>query len=295
MKGDKLTVSVSIFAVLLSGFIYYVSICTPVDNTTLAPWPFNEIGSDSVYAKWIEVKEKWAFYVFLGVIIMHLILYIRTEKSNKKWLNAFLKHVVMSDLGGKEYNTRITIFRKKIGYMYIFPYIIHSLRYKRWWSKILDFPNPFKYYLVPYLRWDFPKGVNPAVYFKISNNDEIADSVVGECYRKGRPIFVKTKYMEDVDLPRDEKMITSSQLKEAIDDYKEKTNMPYNKIRLLKRRANQFFACVIPQTSEKDNELWGVIVFDRYKNDAGSLNDQLSKVEIDNYIKIVQFSLYIIS
>lgn len=283
----------SLLAIAFSGFIYYISLCGATDNVKETPWPFNCFDDMTIYNKWLDVKENVALFVLSLVIVLHIFLYYRNESDKKKWLKAFLKHIIMSDLGGKEYSTRITIFRKQRGWRYFIHYLWSSLGYKDWWEKICDAPNLFKEYLVPYIRWDFPKGAEPAVYFEI--NDKTEDSIASECFRKGQPVKVDTLYIVDEELPKDEALLPEGNLKRAIQDYKTKTHMSYKKIRLLKRRANHLYACQIPHTSEDDNELWGVIVFDRYINPPLPLTKQLSSEKIDNYIKIIQFSINIIS
>lgn len=295
MKADKLTISLSICSVLFAGLLYYFSLCEPTLGCQDRPWPFNSAVLSETYNIICKGKSKICGVVFILIILFHLISYINVETGKKKWLRAFLRHVIKQDLGGDQYETRITIFREQRGIKFWPKYIYRSiLKRKNFWRRMIALPNPIDKYLVPYIRYSYPSAYPSTSYFSISKyNDDEPCSVVSLCYKKGTPVNVNAPYIQNITLPEKEEDLPTAD-KAKIADYMQATSMSdYGKLRLIDRRSNHIFASLIQHDSEKDNMIWGVIVFDTNSDREDDLSEKLNDV-ISSYLKITQFSLKII-
>ncbi len=295
IKADKLTISLSILSVTFAGLLYYFSLCDKNLNVDDRPWPFNTVDLLEVYGIFCSNKSKIGGFFFAFILLFHAVSYISIETGKKKWLRAFLRHVIKQDLGGDQFETRITIFRKQRGIMFWPKYIYRSmLKRKQFWERIKNLPNPMVNYLVPYIRYSYPDASPSTSYFSIPkyNNDK-ACSVVSLCYKKGTSVNIDAPYIQDIELPKNKIELTQSE-RDKIREYQQKTSMSsYRKLRLIDRRANHIFAALIQCDSEKDDIRWGVIVFDKNSEDSDNLSERLKNV-ISGYLKITQFSLKII-
>lgn len=295
IKADKLTISLSILSVTFAGLLYYFSLCDASLKICDRPWPFKTAHLKEMYSIFCLYKSKIGGTFFIIIILFHLISYINVETGKKKWLRAFLRHVIKQDLGGDQFETRITISRKQRGIMFWPKYIYRSmLKRKQFWERIKNIPNPMVNYLVPYIRYSYPDAYPSTSYFSIPKcNDDKACSVVSLCYKKGTHVNVDAPYIQDIELPENKRRRAPSE-RDKIREYQQKTSMPsYRKLRLIDRRANHIFAALIQCDSEKDDIRWGVIVFDKNSEDSDNLSERLKDV-ISGYLKITQFSLKII-
>ncbi len=296
MKADKLTITLSIFSLLFAGLLYYFSLCDPCAILVDRPFPFNNSSFSSLYSSFCSKRAKIGGIFLIGIISFHLISYVNLETDKKKWLRAFLRHVIKQDLGGDQYETRITIFREQLGIRFWPRYIYRCiLKRKNFWRNIKHLPSPIDSYLMPYIRYSYPNAIPSTSYFSIPrSNDDIAESVVSQCYKKGRPVNVNAPYIQNIHLP-DNIEDLDPQDRIQVDEYLSKTFMAdYGKLKMIDRRSNHLYAALIQHDNEQDNMRWGVIVFDinSEKRDE-DIESKLVDV-ISSYLKITQFSLKII-
>lgn len=169
MKADKLTITLSIFLVIFAWILYYFSLCDPNVEVDKRPWPFCYDEMYGLYKNFCESKSKIGLTIFIIIILFHLASYISLETNKKKWLRAFLRHMINQDLGGDQYETRITIFRVQTGIRFWPKYVWRCfLKRKNLWARLKKMPNPLKVYLVPYIRYSYPDACPSTSYFSIA-------------------------------------------------------------------------------------------------------------------------------
>lgn len=295
MKADKLTITLSILSVLFAGLLYYFTLCDPSLEICKRPAPFNNNNLNETYTLFCEQKPRIAAWFLAIIVFIHFVSYFSIETDRKKWLRAFLKHVIQQDLGGNQYETRITIFREQYGYKFWIKYLWRCiLKQKDIWDRLKKIPHPFKKYLIPYMRYSFPASTPSTTYFPISKyTDDPTDSVATMCYKRGETININAPYIQNIKLPNDLNDLSEDELSK-VKEYMEKTSMnDYNKLRSIDRRSNHIYSVLIQRDTEEDNMRWGVMVFDKNSDTNEDLNDKLKNV-IHSYLKITQFSLKII-
>lgn len=295
MKADKLTITLSISSVIFAGLLYYFGLCDSNIGVNDRPWPFNYESMDGLYKDFCMNKSQIGGFVFCIIIFIHIVSYINIETGKKKWLRAFLKHVIQQDLGGDQFETRITIFREQMGLYFLPKYIWRCILKRRGlWNRLRNMPSPLDKYLVPYIRYSFPDSTPSTSFFKIAKyNSDKEDSIVSLCYKKGRPTICNTSYIQDIELPEDINNLNKDDLKKIKEYMKDSHMTDYDKLRLIDRKANHLYAVLVQQNEETENMRWGVIVFDKNSETPDNLQDKLKDV-IHSYLKITQFSLKII-
>lgn len=136
VKADKLTISLSISSIIFAGLLYYFGLCDCNIEVQSRPWPFGYDSMDGIYQDFCLSKSRIGGMIFILIILFHIISYISVETGKKKWLRAFLKHVIQQDLGGDQYETRITIFREQRGIRFIPKYIWRCFhKHKGLWNR----------------------------------------------------------------------------------------------------------------------------------------------------------------
>lgn len=298
MKADKLTISLSICSLLFAGLLYYFSLCEVTLTIDERPWPFKYESMSDIYLDFCKKRATIGGYVFVFILLFHFGSFISLEKDKKKWLRAFLKHIIQKDLGGNQFETRITIFKVQRGIWFIPKYLLrcaYSLNsLKAFSKKIANIPNPFKLYLVPYIRYSYPNSSPSTTYFDAEDNeDSRPQSVVERCYKEGTTAFATLPYIKDIELPKEFERIDGEVNKDLVKQYMDGTSMSYKKLRNLGRKANDIYAVIIGNNEDADDPRWGIMIFDRISHET-NLQEQLSPV-IAGYIKIVEFSVRIIN
>lgn len=297
MKADKLTISLSICSLIFAGLLYYFSLCDASIAIENRPWPFKFGSMTDPYLEFCQKKSRIGAIVFCLILLFHIVSFISLETDKKKWLRAFLKHVIHQNLGGDHFETRITIFKVQKGIKFIPIYLWRCtyslLAFTIFLRKIKNIPNPFKNYLVPYIRYSYPNSMPSTTYFDATDEEEAkAQSVVEKCYRTGCPAFAMPPYIKDIILPKNmEKLDVENKL--LIKQYMEDTGLSYKKLYNLGRKANDLYAVIISNNEDAKDPRWGVMVIDRTSHQT-NLQQQLSPV-ISGYIKIVEFTVRIIN
>lgn len=290
MKERKQSIIYSILSLIFAFILYYLSLFdSTISDKTKYPFPFNSILSQEIYNNCCDSKAKIALGVFVVLIILHLIFYFTGGRSNKKWLQQFMKHIIDQNLGGAEYETRITIFHRKKGWKFIIPYMLHHIRHGHFYEAFKCRPHLSGEYLVIYNRFSFPKQNKSYTFFRAIQEDNIEpESVVEKCYKTGKTVTVTAPYISDITLPENISSLPS-QDKEKVKKYMSKTGTKnYHKLFLLNRRANYIYALPIRQ----NEEIWGVVVFDNNQVTSVNIEEKLRSI-INDYQKIIQFTIQI--
>ena len=289
MKGDKLSIALSILSILFAIILYYLSLFdSGIRDIKDFPFPFNLEPLSMFYPSCCAKKGHIALWAFFVLIVLHFVFYLRVENKNKKWLQRFLQHIIEQNLGGGEYETRITIFGKKKGWRFVCQYIWYALRHSHKIKRLKCCPNPFKEYLMIYNRFSYPEQHKSYTYFRAIHDEEVnPQSVVERCYKIGESVSVSTVYITNIDFHKKIQSLTKEE-QHRIKRYMKDTGMTdYDKLCTLKRKANYIYAVPI----RYEQKMWGVISFDNNR-DGNVLNieDKLKDL-IGDYQKIIQFTI----
>lgn len=289
MKGEKLSVVLSILSIVFAVILYYLSLLdSGIKDIKEFPFPFYIESLSVFYPSCCAKKGQIALWTFVLLIILHFAFYLRVENKNRKWLQRFLQHIIEQNLGGGEYETRITIFGRKKGWRFVCQYIWYAIWHSHKIKRLKCCPNPFKDYLVIYNRFSYPEQRKSYTYFRAIHDEEVKpQSIVEKCYKKGIPVSVSTVYITDIDFNNKFRLLPLKE-QHRVEQYMKDTGMSdYDKLCTLKRKANYIYAVPI----RYDQQMWGVISFDNNR-DGNVLNiEEKLKGLIGDYQKIIQFTI----
>ncbi len=290
MKTTKVSITLLILSLLFAFLLYYFSLWdSGISDINEYPIPFNTSLFNGVYKQCCKNKEIISLIAFAIIIFIHILLYFRGN-NNKNWLQRFLQHIIDQNLGGAEYETRITIFCKKKGWRFIFPYLFHYIKCGNFRHAYKHRPKLFENYLVIFNRFSFPKQKKSYTFFRaITEENVVPTSIVEKCYKKGTEISISAPYISDI-IFKNNMLELSLQDQIRVQGYMDKTGTSdYGKLCMLNRKANYIYAVPIRQ----DEEIWGVVVFDNNRQDNPvNIKDKLENVIFD-YQKIIQFTIQI--
>lgn len=265
------------------------SLCTEISDY---PAPFCWTPFSSYYKYICEYIDKISFYSFCILIIAYLICYFYTGSKEKLWLEKLFKHIIDQDLGGNQYETRITLYVEERGIRFILQYLSFSLLQLIKNGTIKYFhtlPNPFSLYLRPYVRHSYPHKILSYTYFRaIKNDNDTPDSVVEKCYVTGKVQYVSTNYIGDIkNMPKSIDRLEKS-VQKRIKKYMIDTGISkYRKIVTLQRKPNRIYAFPVC----RQQKIYGIVVIDNNdKEKALDLGDIFLN-KIDNYQKIMQITI----
>ena len=289
MKGEKLSVVLSVLSILFAAILYYLSLFdSGIKELKDYPFPFNTELLSAYYPTCCAKKGQIAFWSFAFLIVLHIAFYLWAENKNKKWLQRLLQHIIEQNLGGGEYETRITIFGRKKGWRFVLSYIWYAIRHSHAGKRLKCCPNPFKDYLVIYNRFSYPEQRKSYTYFRAIHDEEVEpQSIVEKCFKKGMPMSVSTVYITDIRFRKRLNRFPSTE-RQKVEQYMKDTGMAdYDKLCTLKRKANYIYAVPI----RYNQQMWGVIAFDNNKEtDVLDIEEKLKDL-ISDYQKIIQFTI----
>ena len=289
MKADKLSITLSIFSLVFAAILYYLSLLdSGIERIEDYPFPFQTEGLNELYLPCCAVKGQIAIWSFILLFLLHIVFYLRVENNNKKWLQRFLQHIIEQNLGGGEYETRITIFGKTKGWKFVCQYIWYALSHDRKMIRLKYCPNLFKDYLVIYNRFSYPEQRKSYTFFRAIHDENLEPQGIAEkCYMTGKPFSAKTVYITDIRLTNDLSQLSSTD-QQKIRQYMKATGMnDYDKLCTLKRKPNYIYAVPI----RSDHQMWGVISFDNNRNGEALDIEEKLKYLISDYQKIIQFTI----
>lgn len=181
MKGEKLSVALSILSIVFAAILYYLSLFdSGIKELKDYPFPFNMELFSAYYPACCARKGQIAFWSFVLLAALHVAFYLWAENKNKKWLQRLLQHIIEQNLGGGEYETRITIFGQKKGWRFVLPYIWYAIRHSHMGKRLKCCPNPFKDYLVIYNRFSYPEQRKSYTYFRAIHDEEVEPQSIVE-------------------------------------------------------------------------------------------------------------------
>lgn len=228
-------------------------------------------------------------------------IFTKEEKVIREWTKEFLRFIAKEQLGGGEYHTRISIFRPQKGWRIIFKYLyfvfiknfFYNFKNGTWSKYIRNTPiYLFSDYLTLYARYSYPKEEKSYTHFRISKKNERLNGVADKCYKEGLEIEVNSCDISNVKLPSDYSEIKNSRtvsyrdVKKYMEDtFIDESN--YNSLLNMNTKSNNLYALAL---TNKDEEIWGVLIIDNVGKNPRSFKTELEPV-IEKYAKIFCFTL----
>ena len=265
-----------------------------------------------------ENEENWFlklmvdYKVRISITILALIILIqiwkiflqKEDRIIKIWVDEFLRFIAREDLGGGEYKTRISIFRRQKGIIFIWKYIYIIIKNP---SKIFtcktyrDIKNILfsisSNFLTLYARYSYPnEDITSYTYFKASGRNGKINGVVDKCNKEGIEIEVNTCVISNIELPINieewkNNKNSNSKYKDVMkymkDSFIDEKN--YETLLNMNTKANNLYAIAI---TDKNQAVWGVLIIDNV-GDKRSFKEELTPV-IEKYAKIFCFTLSIV-
>ncbi|ADY37978.1 hypothetical protein Bacsa_3453 [Phocaeicola salanitronis DSM 18170] len=238
-----------------------------------------------------------ALVIVLSTIFVNdFIAYCKRQNAVQKWSNSFLKHIVKEHLGGRNFQTRISILRPRKGYEIIMPYLFvypikalfleqHRICNKAYCKNI-----PYKLfcdYLTVYARYGYSDKMTSYTHFLITNRDE-NNGLAVKCYKEEKDSEVCTVSISNEKLPEHyvsaNKRIKKYMSESYIDKKYYSTMLGMNTI------ANNLYA--VPIFLE-DQKIWGVMMIDNDSQEQISYKELLEQ-HIASYQKIFSYTLKIL-
>lgn len=195
-----------------------------------------------------------------GLIIVFYFVEINVEK--KKWVRSVLQNIVDKYLYGKNYSTRVTVFKSTRGDKYL-------KCYARYGYPLNRCPSPRKIPLAK--EGDRPIGV------------------VGKCFSEADAVECHARSLEGVKFAA--KLKNNKKNTQRIKTYMEQTYLPeshYDVLKNMNRKSTHFYAYPI---LSKDTNIWGVLIIDN--NDDCDFNFSPVKEVIELYSKMISLTLKI--
>lgn len=243
-----------------------------------------------------EVALVALIIVLSTIFINDFIAYCKKQNAIQKWSNSFLKHIVKEHLGGRNFQTRISILKPRKGYEIIIPYLFvypikalfleqHRICNKAFWKNI-----PYKLfsnYLTVYARYGYSDRMTSYTHFLITNRSE-NNGLAVKCYKEEQDREVCTVSISGEKLPKryaeTDRRIKKYMSDSYIDEKYYSTMLGMNTI------ANNLYA--VPIFLE-DQYIWGVMMIDNDSQEQISYKELLDQ-HIASYQKIFSYTLKIL-
>lgn len=270
---------------------------------SLLLWYLQEIPSkpqtwyDNFLSKYkIQIAFCTLCLAILALLLDYLISCYKKQSSIKRWSNSFLKHIVKEHLGGRNYQTRISILRPRKGYKILIKYLIvyplkalfseqYRICNKSYWKNI-----PYKIfdnYLTIYARYGYSDDLSSYTHFLITKRGD-NNGLAVKCYKEEVDSEVCTKNISKEILPKTYGE-AASLIKKYMDDSFIDSKY-YSTLRGMNTKANNLYA--VPIFSE-DQHIWGVMMIDNDSKDKTSYKKLLDQ-HIGMYQKIFSYTLQIL-
>lgn len=186
-------------SLLFSFLLYYLGLLEGTDDI----FPLNLLKEGNEVKTWIIQNKVYLVLILLISIGVLQYFSLRKEQNlQRNWIIQFLEHITNQHLSGGAYNTRITIFRIRRGWHFIFPHLWRWLRISDKKQPFSLIPNPTKKYLSIYVRYcSVSTRKKSFTFFRLheSTNNE-PQSLVAECFKKCESIKCMTGDISDVDI-----------------------------------------------------------------------------------------------
>lgn len=226
----------------------------------------------------------------LSIILNNILLY---NKQQKKWLRAYMNHVMKEIFIGQYETTRITIFKIQYGYQFILSYcwrafikcLFSHLYDKLLYEHFKTIPNPFKQYIYMYSRCSNPHQDGSSTYFPIAKDTNEISGIASHCVYSKQVKIIETESISDFFKPCKTFNKYSKTEQKKINKYEKENILKFEKLRCIHRLSNHLYA--EPIYDNKD-EIWGVFIVDI---DSQQKEVFANKENISNAVRIITLSL----
>ncbi len=285
---------------VLTFILWYIQMWSNPEPLSQIPFPFQE--GD----KWASFYKDylWPYKIQIGLVISVLLFFLQAfisyypkQKRYEKWMRSMMTHVLNEKFKGDLEHTRITIFRVKWGYSFLLSYLWDS--FVRNFSvnyhdnlmkcRLLLVPNPFKKYLVVFLRKSNPYENGKSTFFPIANSENEVCGIASHSLYIGKSYSVDVDNISDINLRKYSELqeMNNGTFKARVRKYmRENKIKDFNRLKCLHRLSNHVWANPI---YDKNENPWGVVVVDNVSEEASlfaTINDDLV-----SYSRIIQLSV----
>ena len=212
-------------------------------------------------------KGKWALVGMCVVLLLFSISEFRFKhKVLKYWLQSF-ERTIKYDIVSREYQSRISVFRLKLGLFLQFKYLWaglynlgHLLREKKIRPYLKNWPHLFRQY---YCIWDrviTQREYKSLTYLSATRNGEQENGIVDFCYKNDKEVVVDVPLLEVADLPST--YPDDGVLKKQIKDYLNATHLTedsYSHLLTMSQLSTHFIAVPLRKPNQ---ETWGVLLLE---------------------------------
>ena len=223
---------------LVEAYLIYLAQGVTTTDPEKYPSPFNHKVFQPIYAEICGNVGDVALGFIVVIIFLQILFGLIASNDYKEWISKFFRHVIDQDLGGQNYETRITLYIERKGVHFLLSstiYAINQLLSSKGCVYFSAIPNPFNTYLFPYSRFSYPEKATARTTFRALNNDnDTAEGAVEKCYKTGKDVYIKAPYINDIKLPKEENQLTKENMA-RVKEYIATTGISYKKLRLLQR------------------------------------------------------------
>lgn len=261
---------------------------------TFLLWLLQEVKNDLPVDCFVAQYEVEIGLAIMGVVmsLSYYYLYIISDETTlNKWTHMLLKHILSQYLANDNYNTRLTLFKPKIGWKAWAPYICHviignlfdNIRNHTFLLSLRNFPFRARtVYLQQSDRVASSKLPGSMTIFRTSVRGGSYNGVADRCYREDHDsLFAQTDSLVGLTIPKfypEGKDDNSKNIR----TYMERMHIGrefYDVFRGINFKAKQVLAFPLRNS---DESIWGVVVVDTEDNFEKSLKDLL-KDHIGDY------------
>ena len=227
-----------------------------------------------------RVCKGFAAFVALCVVLILFSIPEYRYKHNvlKSWLQSF-ERIVKYDIVAKEYQSRIMVFRLRLGLFIQLRYVGagfcnlgHLVRAKRGRAYFKNWPRPFRQYYCLWDRVNTQREFMSLTYMYATRNGEHDNGIVDYCYKNEKEIVVAAPTLETTTLPSS--YPRRGGMKDQIDKYLKATYLTkdsYSHLLTMSQLSSHFIAVPLRKPSQ---ERWGVLLLEI--KEEGIPNDVLS-------------------
>lgn len=268
-------------------------------------WYLQEIPGSS--KEWYDIflrAHKYPVFCFalagdlLTQVTSYLIKTYKTGSITKQWVKKLLEHIVQERLGGRNYQTRISLLRPQKGYKLWWFYLVKMPVYNKlngrnlpdWKTFKKNIPSAFKEYLYVYTRYGHSDDHKSFTLFQISDRNELPNGVADKCFKEQQEQDVQTACVSHLHLPPSYKEAKTDR---KLSSYMRDTYIQeeqYHTLLAMNTRSNNLYAAPIFNESQ---HIWGVLIIDNDSPQKTSFKSLLENY-IGEYQNIFSYTLPLI-
>lgn len=208
-----------------------------------------------------------------------------------KWVHMLLRHILDQYLANDNYNTRLTIFKPKIGWktwgkyicQVILGNIVENSQNKKLLLSFKNFPiHGRTMYLQQHDRVTSSKCPRSMTIFKTTVRGEELNGIADECFREDKDrCFAQADSLNEIEIPKKyptDNDASSVRIRNYMEAMKIGRNH-YDVLRGMNFRTKQLLAFPL---RKPDDSIWGIVVVDT-DDDFGQTLDDILKEHIGDY------------